>query len=415
MVRRILRLRVLLPVTALVLFFGGGWTLRNHLAAERQGQWIRVQRGDLVSGIEVTGTLPALESERLGPPPLQNVWDFKISMMAPEGSEVKKGRPVLAFDTTELNRRLEEKTAERDQAQKEIEKKRADLALRREDEELKLAETEAKLRKLELKLESPADILGLKERKHVELDYDLAKRERASIRARLDSLQRAASAEIRLLESKRDQAAAIVGVTQEGIRRMTVLAPRDGTIVYCTNWRGEKKKVGDPCWRQDRILEVPDLSKMMGRGEVDEVDAGKVAVGQRVTLRLEAHPDEEFHGTIKTAGRTVQLAQGTRDPLRVLRVDVVLDRTDPARMRPGMRFRGTVELNRVRSALLIPRDAVFMSADGPVVYRRGKLGVAAVPIKLGRENDKQVEVVSGLSATDRVLIAGNEEEKKAGS
>jgi multidrug resistance efflux pump len=406
MARVLLRPRVFIPLAAVILFFFGGWTLRNKLAADRQGEWVRTTRGDLVTGIDVTGTLAAVDSDSLGPPQLANVWDFKISMMAPEGSDVKEGMPVLGFDTTELRRRLDEKSAEAEQARKEIDKKHADLALRTADIRLQLSEAEARARKTSLKLESPADILGIKDRKQAELDYSLAKRETQSIHERLAALERAAAAELRLLESKQAQAASDVAQSEDAIRRMTIMARRNGTIVYVTNWRGDKKKTGDTCWRGERVMEIPDLTRMMGRGEVDEVDAGKVAIGQRVTFRLDAHPDEELHGTITTASRTVQQQQvmNNRNPLKVLKVDIKLDKTDAAKMRPGMRFAGTVELDRVKSALLIPRNAVFVSDEGPVAYRRGMLSVEKVKLRLGRENDKSVEVLEGLSPSDRVLV-----------
>src|SRR3954449_920808 len=94
---------------------GAGWT-RNKLAADRQGEWVRVTRGDLVTGIDVTGTLAAVDSGSFGPPQVNDVWDFKISMVAPEGADVKKGQPVLGFDTMDLQKRLDEKSAESEQA-----------------------------------------------------------------------------------------------------------------------------------------------------------------------------------------------------------------------------------------------------------------------------------------------------------
>ncbi len=408
----LLRPRVAVPLAVVIVFFGAGLSLRNKLAADRQGQWIRPTRGDLVTGVDVTGTLSAVDSDSFGPPPLPDVWDFKISMMAPEGSDVKKGRPVLGFDTTELQHRLEEKSAEADQAAKEIERKRADLALRTKDERLKLAEHEATLRKTSLKLERPGEIVNINERKQVEIDYKLAQRQVQATRARIASLETAASAEILLLESKQKQAAAIVASTQDSIRRMTILAPRDGTVVYPMNFRGEKKKVGDTCWRMEKAVEIPDLNRMIARGDVDEVDAGRIAAGQRVSFRLDAHPDEVFHGTISTAGRSVQQKQGTRDPLKILRVEIALDRTDPAKMRPGMRFKGTVELSRARSTLLVPRAAVFVSDAGPVAYRRSLFSVAPVPLTLGRENEESIEVVKGLSAGDRILLASGSEKEQ---
>jgi len=385
-----------------------GWT-RNKLAADRQGEWVRVTRGDLVSGVDITGTLAAVDSGQFGPPPVSDTWDFKISMLAPEGSDIKKGQPVIVFDTSELRKRLDEKTAEADQARKEIEKKRADLALRREDQRLALAEAEQRARKAELKLQGPADIVSVKERKQVQLDFDDAKNEAKTIKMRIESLERAANAEIALLTSKQQHAAAIVKETQDAIQKMTVIAPRNGTVVYVTNWRGDKKKVGDSVWRMDHVIEIPDLARMMAKGDVDESDAGKIAVGQRVTLTLDAHPDEELHGTIKQTARTVQRAPGSTTKLKVLRVDIVLDKSDPAKMRPGMRFHGTVELSRSKNALLVPHNAVYLSPRGPIAYRRGAFSVTPVPLRLGVQNEKTIEVLSGLGTDDRVLVPKSSE------
>jgi multidrug efflux pump subunit AcrA (membrane-fusion protein) len=77
-----------------------------------------------------------------------------------------------------------------------------------------------------------------------------------------------------------------------------------------------------------------------------------------------------------------------------------------------MRFQGTIELGRVKNAVLIPRDAVFLGADGPFVHRRGSLTVEKVPVKLGRENDRSVQVSSGLQPGDRVLVTKQGDEEK---
>ncbi len=407
-----IRARVLVPLAIVILFVGGGWTLRNQLAADRRGEWVNVARADIATRVDVTRTLASAEAGTFGPPQLANVWDFKIAMMAPEGSDVKAGDPILGFDVSDLQKRLDENSAESEQASKEIEKRRADLRLRREDENMNLAEAQAKLRKTELKLETPADIIGVKERKQVELDFALSKREVAETGARIRDLERAAAAEIALLESKYQRASTIVAETKDAIGRMTVRAPRSGTVVYSQNWRGDKKKVGDTCWRAERVMEIPDLTRMIAKGEVDEIDAGKVAVGQRVTLRLDAHPDDELHGTIVSAATTVQQQQNTRDPLKVLKVEIGLDKSDPAKMRPGMRFQGTIELAHSKNAIVVPREAVFASAAGATVVRRNLFGVETVTLKVGKQNDKVVEVLHGLRDGDRVLIAKKSDEKE---
>jgi len=168
-----------------------------------------------------------------------------------------------------------------------------------------------------------------------------------------------------------------------------------------TDWREEKKKVGDNCWRGDKVVEIPDLKSMIAKGEVDEVDGGKVATGQRVTFRLDAHPDVEFTGRISSIWKTVQ-RKSFQNPLKVVRLDILLDRTDTVRMRPGMRFRGAAETERVPRCLVIPLEAVFPTRDGPVAWRRTALGFEAVPLELGRRNDHEIEVLDGLIEGDQV-------------
>ena len=76
-----------------------------------------------------------------------------------------------------------------------------------------------------------------------------------------------------------------------------------------------------------------------------------------------------------------------------------------------MRFHGTVELSRKKNALLIPRGAVFLSDRGPIAYRRSLFSVTAVPLRLGHENATSVEVIGGIAAGDRLLVAANDDSK----
>ena len=141
---------------------------------------------------------------------------------------------------------------------------------------------------------------------------------------------------------------------------------------------------------------------MVGQGEVDEANAGRVADNQPFRIRLDAHPDIEYTGTTTAISRAVQRKSFSRNPLKSVRLRLQFAETDVLRMRPGMRFRGSIETERVEAALMIPSHTVFPTADGPVVYRRTLLGHEAVPVTLGRRNETMVEVVDGLAAGDLI-------------
>jgi HlyD family secretion protein len=392
---------VLALVVAASLF--GLWAFAAGRSAVPEEDWAEVRRQDLVVGVEVAGTLGAVQSVELGPPQIPNAWDFKIAFLAPEGMEVRQGQPVLGFDTSELENTLLETMAERDSAQKELEKKQANLEMTRAEDELRLAEAKAKARRAGLKVDVPADLVAAKELAESRADLELAQREIAYLESRLALQVREAEAEISALRNRRDRAAERVRQAEDAIRRMTVVAPRDGTVIYLSDPRREreKKKIGDSAWRGEKILEIPDLHQMRAAGEIDEADAGRVAVGQRVVLRLDAHPDVTFTGHVRAIHGAVQ-TRSPADPVKVVGLDLSLDRTDPQRMRPGMRFLGTVELARVPRALVVPAEAVFNRPEGPTVYRRTRWGTEEVRPQLGRRNDRWVEIAGGLSEGDRV-------------
>ena len=248
----------------------------------------------------------------------------------------------------------------------------------------------------------PDDLRSANQAEIDRLDLEVAEVEVRSLQGRLTAATTAAAAQREALVAQRDRAVRLVAETETAIESLTVTSPRAGTVIYSTNWRGEKKKVGDSVWRNDSIVEVPNLARMMGLGEVDEADAGRVHEGQSVTLRLDAHPDIRYHARIETVTMTVQRKRASRNPLKVMRLELALADTDTKRMRPGMRFRGTVEAERMIDVLVIPAHAVFPSGGGPVVYRRSLLGYERVRVELGARNALVVQVLNGLSAGDHV-------------
>jgi multidrug efflux pump subunit AcrA (membrane-fusion protein) len=368
------------------------------------GGWVEVRRDDLVLGAEVTGTLAAVESAFVEPPQIPEQWNQKIAFMAPEGTLVHRGTPVLKLDSSDLERKLIEKTGEESTAGKELEKKEASLAQARSDDELHLAEAEAKRRKEALKASVPPELVASHELAEARGDLALAEREIVYVQERLRLSSQRGAAELSTLRGKESEAAARVSEIHQQIESMTIRAPRDGTVVYMADRHGEKKKVGDSVWQSERVIEIPDLSRMRAEAQVDEADAGRIAVGQPVRLRLDAHPDVLFTGRIETIHGAVE-QKTDNDRQKVVELTVALDRTDPLRMRPGMRFQGTVEIGRAPRVLLVPAEAVLATAEGPLVYRKTLLGSEPVRPRLGRRSGGEVEILGGLVAGDRVSRA----------
>ena len=234
-----LRARPLVVVLVAAILLLVGWWAVGALRGGESGSWVRVERDYLVLGVEVTGTLKAVDTSSIGPPQIPWIWEYKISMLAPEGDDVENGQPVLGFDTSELQRRLKEMMAEAEEAHKEIEKKEAELALQRETSRLRLAEAEARLRKARLKVEVPDELTSENDLRKASLDLRLAEDEIEYVRKRLQDMARSGEDALASLRRHRDYAEGEVRATRKAIESMTVKAPRDGTVIYALTRDGK--------------------------------------------------------------------------------------------------------------------------------------------------------------------------------
>ncbi len=383
-----------------------------------QPQTVTAVAQDLVLDVEVTGSLKALQSEQVGPPAaVTDYVQFKIIRLVPEGTEVKPGTEVIAFDESELEKMLTDRQSEAQSLTEELGKLRADHTLTGLDDHLALEEAESKRRKAELKAELPPDLTAQLALQVAAVDLKLSQREVAFRRERELAKRQQERSDQAILDGRLQRARAAVADTKTELQAMSVKARRAGTVVYTPNWQGEKKKVGDRVSRYDTVLQITALSSLLGQGQVDEVDASSVAVGQHVGLRLEAHPDKEYGGQVARVAPLVQ-TESAESRVKVVLLELKLTETDPLLMRPGMRFRGRIEVARLPGVLQLPLLAIVSTASGPQVTRVERGGaLRPSSVTLGRRSREMVEIKAGLAAGDRVLLlptAGGAAAKSSG-
>jgi HlyD family secretion protein len=283
---------VLVMVLLSLLLLAALWPSRGD-----PGEPVPVTRGDLVLTVDVDGELEAVRSRELGCPAVPEV-EFKIAFMAPEGTEVKEGEPVLRFDTEALERLLAQKRAEYEEARTKVEQKTIDLEMKRLALEEQIAQARAALEKAKLDTELPPVLQTRVEREKALLEMKGCERDLENLQAEIETTEALVGSELRSLVGQRDRARGRVEALETNIEKMTVGAPQDGIVVYRTSWNDEKKKVGDSVWYGEQILAIPDLAEMKGDGFVDEADGGPVEEGQPVTVRLEARPDFDLEGNV---------------------------------------------------------------------------------------------------------------------
>lgn len=358
---------------------------------------VEVRRADLAITIDVRGELAAIESHEIRPPQVREVSSWlTVAWLAPDGTDVTAGERIVTFDDGEVTRSLESARAELADATQRLGKRREEVALSRDERALALRESEASVKKQALATDTPIELVASIDARTQRLDLELAQMSLAESRRTRDVLRDSEEADLAWYANARTEALRRIGLLEQSRAALTVLAPRAGTIVYPPA-AGKKREVGDSLGPLDTVVQLVQLDRMRANGTVDEMNLGAVALGQPVTLQLDALPDLALTGELTALGRDVVFGEQGK----VIEVQIAIAPTHAA-LRPGMKFRGAIELARARQVLQVPLDAVFVIGGDAVVFRATPRGLERTPVELGRRGGSMIEVVSGLSAGDRV-------------
>lgn len=366
-------------------------------------QLVKSVKGPLQIKVHAVGQLKSSASTYIGCPPVNRVWSYTISSMAPEGKAVKAGEVILTFDFKELQERFMLKKSELDTARKELEKIRLVEQEKKDQFSLQLAEAKVKTEKAVRKVQQPDNQVAIIEMKKLRMDLELASLNEELCRSRVSNQIVGMRTRIHAQESKVKRLEKEVDELQEAIAKMKVTAPKPGIVAYALNWRGQKKAVGDRCWIGENILELPDLSRMQVAAMIPEPEAGKVKIGLPVEIRLDSNPDRVFQGKINSLGRIFR-TKTPEQPAIVFDATIAIHSPDPEMMRPGMAAGVDIIVSSKEDVLKLPEAAVVYRPEGLFVWKKGFWGQKLVPIEIGARSGDMVEIRSGLRENDRVAI-----------
>jgi len=270
-------------------------------------------------------------------------------ILAAEGSEVRAGDPVLAIDPQRRQLEVDTQAARVKQA-------RASLA---------------------------------KERRQA----DRVRRLHAQNAESVSSLD-AAQTTLEIAESNLAAEEAQLGVAEQALADATVTAPFDGIIGLRQVEIGEFVQVGTP------LVEFVSLDPLEVIFHVAEIDSGRVAVGQKVAIRVAPFPDEVFEATVAVVYPTIDSAT------RTLRVKATLENPEH-RLRPGLFARAELGIDRRVDVPVVREESLLQRADGSVVFELMEGNrVARRRVEIGRVRDGLVEIVDGLEVGDVVITQG---------
>jgi HlyD family secretion protein len=390
-------------LAGVILVLGTVAGIAHLLRADSRLPTVEVKHGDFTDNLPVRGEIKAQRSIVLSAP--SGAGQMQIIEMAKTGDAVKEGEVVVRFDTTQLQNQLDTRSSELKQAEREIDGAIAQAHMTAEQDATDLEKAKFDVERARLDA-GKQEILSQIDGEKAKLTLSDAEQALKQAVQKQKSDQQAGAASIASERLKQKKALFDVNQAKTNIGRMSLRAPVSGIATVLTHWMGPGQQVewrtGDNVWPGAGVMELPDMATIQVAARVDEIDRGRLHVGQRVRIRVDAVPDADFTGEIAEISPMAKSDFSGWPIVRNFDVRMKLDNPD-SRLKPGMSASARIAVDTIPNAIIIPAQASFQKSGRTVAYvaRRGGAYEERV-IEIARRSGDQLAVAKGLNAGERV-------------
>jgi HlyD family secretion protein len=363
-----------------------------------------IKQGPFSITVTTTGELQAENSMEISAPSglrSSRIYNVKITDLVPEGTIVDSGEKVASLDQSEISKKLNDLNTEYQTKQNQYLQTKLDttLEMRQARDELinlEYALEESKIKLEQSKFEPPATI------RQAEINLDKAKRsyEQAleNYKVKIDK----ASAKMREVESDLGKTEREQQEMMELISEFTINAPKSGMVIYKKNWNGSKRKVGSNISPWDPIVAtLPDMSSMISRAYINEVDISKIKKGLEVKIGIDAFPNKKFKGEITEVANVGEQRPGS--DAKVFEVVIRLLESDPV-LKPGMTTSNEIIVAQYEDVLSVPIEAILATDTANYIFVKKGVGLDKIQVQTGPANDNFIIIENGIEEGEDVTL-----------
>jgi HlyD family secretion protein len=365
-----------------------------------------VSFGNFEVTVVTTGELEAKSSEDIyGPTNLRSVqiWgEIKINDLIPEGTIVDSGDFVASLDQTEIISKIKDLETELEKLESQYTKTMLDTSLnlrntRNELVNLKFAMEEAQIALDQSQFEPPAT------QRQAKITLDKARRSYSQSVENYDLRLDKAKAEMQEVSASLQQAKRRKQQMVETLQQFTVRAPKSGMVIYKRNWRGQKTQTGSTINSWDNVVaRLPDLTNMISKTYVNEIDISKIRTGQQVKITLDAFPDVGYTGVVEEVANIGQQNQGS--DAKVFEVVINVTESDSI-MRPSMTTKNEIITATLEDVHFIPLEALHNNDSLSFVFMDKGMKVIRQQVTTGISNENSIVIEKGLAPGDQVYLS----------
>ena len=361
----------------------------------------KVERGDFVISISITGELEAKRAkEILGPRGLQAI-DFysnlTIERIVPEGTVVDSGAFVASVDRTPLVNKIKEIDNEIEKLTSQLNQSKIDTALELRAARDQLVNQRFELEQYQIEIEqSKYEAPAIQRQAQINLE----RAERNYQQAKESYILRKSKAEAQVAQVQFDlnQQLLIHQRHQDVLSQFTIYAPQSGMVIYQKDWNGKKLESGSQFSPWNNVVaKLPDLSEMVSKSYINEVDISKVKTEQEVNISIDALPGRSYHGQVVSIANVGE--QLRNSVAKVYETQITLTDSDSL-LKPAMTTQCNIIVETIPDVLYIPLEALFSDDSISYVYT----GNIRQQVISGRSNDNFVIIEKGLQQEQKVLL-----------
>ena len=395
-------LLIAIPAVLLIVFyfaFRKGETDYNQVT-------LSVKRGTFNALIFSSGQLESEKSESISIPEKLNdrnlrIWELAITHMVEEGTVVDSGDYVATLDHKAVEEQIKLAQDEMDKMLSEYEDSKIDSNLNLSNQRdvivnARLDLTEKKIIVDESVYESPSI------RKKASMDLDKAQRKlvQETKAYGLKKQQEVNKVERKYINYR--QVSERSGELQKLFDALEITAPKAGIITYFKYPWGEIIKTGSKVGPYNSIIaSIPEMSNLISRTYINEIDISKVKVGQTVNIGIDAFPEKQLSGQVTSVANIGQAMPNSDAKVFEIKIKIFGEDKD---LKPAMTTSNAIDAGLFKDTLMVATDAVFENDSVKFVYLGKEKPIKQI-VWLGDENENFVLVKKGLKENDVVWLS----------
>jgi hypothetical protein len=393
-------------VVGVVLYRNAIWNgMASVLALSRDEEPIPVlslEKGPLQIEVQADGEIVGMQTVPVATP-TTGAGSLKLAWLIDEGSSVKPGDTLIRYDNT--NTLLDLETNNNTLANNKLSTQIQTGTQQFNEKSMTIDRTTAQMDYEYAKTVQPEDPEIFTQWQIIQAaqnaDFAKEKIDNLAAKSKIQKRTNRSQQQVSLIQKNRSQLE--VNIIQLTLGSMEVKSPAAGLVVYRRD-RRQDPKIGDNNQAGQVMIDLVNLNALQARIYVLEREAGSLAKGKPVTVRLDAIPNHEFHGELSNVS-PVAAALDINTPLTYFTCEVTI--TDAGQylrlIKPGMNLQARVILEKYDSCFMVPSSAVDFRNDQNIVYiKKGNAWEKRV-VKVGEGKHGQATILSGVN--DRELIA----------